>query len=139
MSFAERGIALLPSGRWNHHQQVSLELYSLCCEAHLSIGSTDSMHSYGDEVLQQQTLTELEKVRIYHCKISSLGGGRKSSEALALSLDVLGKLGCKFPRSSAGQAVKALASLRNTKLPKGDIRVLPTMVDETKKACMVLM
>ena len=98
VSFAERGIALLPADRWGQQSKLSLELYSLCYEAHFSMGNIDNVHSYGDEVLRQQGLSELEKVRVYHCKISALGGSGKASEALALSLDVLRRLGCRFPR-----------------------------------------
>ena len=97
------------------------------------------MNYYSDELLQQQVLTELEKVRIYHCKISALGGSGHASEALALSLEVLGRLGCQFPRNRAGQMIKAIYLLSNTKLPDKDVEALPLMTDETKKACMVLM
>lgn len=97
------------------------------------------MNYWADEILQQESLTELEKVPVNHCKISFLGGSGRASEALALSLDVLGKLGCNFPRGKAGQVAKALASLKSTKLPEHDLSAMPSMIDETKKACMVLM
>jgi len=139
VSFGERGIALLSSESWSQQQKLTLELYSLCSEAHFSVGNIDEMYSYVDEIIQQETLTELEKGRAYHCKISTLGGSGKASEALALSLDVLGRLGCKFPRTSVGQVAKALSSLSSTKLPKHDITALSHMIDSTKKACMMLM
>lgn len=97
------------------------------------------MYFYAEEVTRQQTVPELDKVRVYHCKISALGGNGKASEALSLCLDVLGRLGCRFPRSSVGQVTKALSSLKSTNLPKDDITKLPLMIDPTKKACMVLM
>lgn len=98
------------------------------------------MNFYGDELLMQESVAELEKVMAYHCKICALGGRGKSKEALALSLEVLGRLGCHFPRNICGQIAKAIASISSTKLPNEDmLSTLSPMTDETKKACMLLM
>jgi len=116
-------------------------LYSLITEAYLSIADIDKMMVYGDEVLHQSKLTELEKVRVHICNISlNAGVMNKAREALDMSIDVLKKLGCKFPKNKLLQARLALSSLAATKLPtEKDIADLPLMDDETRKACMEIM
>eukprot|EP00985_Skeletonema_marinoi_P008003 scaffold3562_cov101-Skeletonema_marinoi.AAC.1 len=139
--YAERGITLLPVEKWTQEREVSLELYSLITEAYLSIADIDKMMVYGDEVLHQSKLTELEKVRVHICNISlNAGVMNKAREAIDMSIDVLKKLGCKFPKNKLLQARLALSSLAATKLPtEKDIADLPLMDDETRKACMEIM
>jgi len=139
--YAEKGISLLPPDKWRQEREVSLELFSLIVEAYFSLANTDKMKVYGDEVLQQPTLTELEKVRVHSCNISFVGGTmNKAKEALDMSIAVLRKLGCKFPRNKLLQVSLALSSLAAIKLPtEKDIADLPPMEDETRKACMEIM
>ncbi len=81
------------------------------------------------------------KVRVHSCNISLYGGTlNKSREALDMSIDVLRKLGCKFPSNKLLQARLAISLLTRTKLPtEKDVAALPPMEDETKKACMDIM
>ncbi len=118
-----------------------MELFSLIVEAHFSLANVDKMKVYGDEVLHQSSLTQLEKVRVHSCNIALVGGTmNKAREALDMSIAVLRKLGCKFPRNKLLQARLALSSLVTTKLPsEEEIAELPRMNDETKKACMEIM
>ena len=139
--YAEKGISLLSSDKWNTEREVSLELFSLVVEAHFSLANADKMKVYGDEVLKQSTLTELEKVRVHSCNISLVGGSMiDGQEALDMSIAVLKKLGCKFPKNKLLQARIALSSLVTTKLPtEEDIANLPIMNDPARKACMKIM
>lgn len=141
ISYAEKGISLLPPDKWSQEREVSLELYSLIVEALFSNANIDKMKFYGDEVLNQPTLTELEKVRVHNCNISLLGGVmNKAKEALDMGIAVLRKLGCKFPRNKLLQARLAISSLSATKLPtEKEIADLPPMTDPIRKACMELM
>ncbi len=120
---------------------MSLELFSLVVEARFSLANVDKMKFYGDEVLMQSALTELEKVRVHSCNISLVGGVmNKAREALDMSIAVLRKLGCKFPKNKLLQARIALSSLATTKLPtENDIANLPIMNDPARKACMKIM
>ena len=139
--YAEKGISLLSPDKWSKEPKVSLELFSLIVEAHFSLANIDKMKVYGDEVLQQSTLTELEKVRIHSCNISLVGGTmNKAQEALDTSIAVLRKLGCKFPKNKLLQARLAVSSVVGAKLPtEKDIADLPIMDDPTRKACMEIM
>ena len=139
--YAEKGISLLSSDKWNTEREVSLELFSLVVEAHFSLANADKMKVYGDEVLQQSTLTELEKVRVHSCNISLVGGSMiHGQDALDMSISVLKRLGCKFPQNKLLQARIALSSLATTKLPtEKDIANLPIMNDPARKACMKIM
>ena len=139
--YAEKGISLLPPDKWNKEREVSLELFSLVVEAHLSLGNVEKMKLYGDEVIQQSALAELEKVRVHSCNISLVGGSMiHGQEALNMSITLLKKLGCRFPKSKLLQARLAISSLVSTKLPtERDIAILPIMNDPAKKACMKIM
>ena len=141
ISYAEKGISLLPPDKWSQEREISLDLFSLISEACFSNANIDKMKFYGDEVLNQPMLTELEKVRVHSCKISLVGGiANKSREALDMSIAVLRKLGCKFPRNKFLQARLALSSLAATKLPtEKDVADLPPMTDPIRKACMEIM
>lgn len=99
------------------------------------------MKFYCNEVLQQSTLSELEKVRVHICNISLYAGVlNKAREALNMSFDVLRKLGCKFPKNKLLQTRSAVSSIVGAKLPnEEDVAALPPMEDETKKACMEIM
>jgi len=70
------------------------------------------MKVYADEVLHQSSLSELEKVRVHICIISlNAGVMNKAREALDMSIDVLRKLGCKFPKNKLLQARLAVSSV----------------------------
>lgn len=79
-------------------------------------------------------------MKVYNCHISELGVEGEHLEAFNLSLDVLAKLGCRFPKMTVFQAGKVLSSVLNTIHPTNiDITDLPLMTDVTKKACLKLM
>ncbi len=120
---------------------MSLELFTLIVEAHFSRGNIDKMKVYGDEVLRQSTLTELEKVWVYNCNISLVGGTmNKAQEALEMCIVVLRKLDCKFPENKLLQGRMALSSVAITKLPtEREIADLPILKDPSRKACMKIM
>ena len=141
MRYAGNGISLLSADKWSQERDTSLELYSLIVEAHLSLANMDEMKVYSDEVLQQSTLTELEKVRVHICNISLVGNTmNKAGEALDMSFAVLKKLGCKFPTNTLLQMRLAIASVATAKLPtENDVAALPLMEDPIKRACMEIM
>lgn len=138
--YGEKGIRLLSPDRWTSQRELSLQLYSICTEVHGCLGNLDEMQKHCDEVLNQKQLPLSDKLRVYVCLIQSIGNGGNSEEALGLLLDVLGQLGCTFPRTSVLQIVKAIAWLGKTKFPtKEVVAALPLMTDPTKKSCMMLM
>jgi hypothetical protein len=115
-------------------------MYSICAEAHYSLGNVAEMQTYCDEVLRQNNIPILDKMRVYHCILTTMGNGGRAPKALKMSLDILSQLGCKFPRNSASQMVTAFYGLNKIKLPSIDeIMELPLMTDPTHKACMQLM
>ena len=123
MIYAERGISLLPVEKWTQEREVSLELYSLLTEAYLSLVNAEKMKVYADEVLQQSSLSELEKVRVHICNISLYAGVMN-----------------KFPKNKLLQVRLAVSSVVGAKLPtEKDIADLPIMDDPTRKACMEIM
>jgi predicted ATPase len=140
VKYGGKGISLLPADRWTSMKDLSLKMYSICAEAHYSLGNVAETRKYCDEVLHQDKIPILDKMRVYHCTLMTMGNGGRAPEALKLSLDILSQLKCKFPRKSASQMAKAIYWLSKTKLPsKDEIAELPLMTDPTHKACMLLM
>jgi predicted ATPase len=140
VKYGGKGIGLLPADRWTSQKELSLKMYSICAEAHYSLGNVAETQKYCDEVLDQDKIPILDKMRVYHCMFMTMGNGGRAPEALKLSLDILSQLKCKFPRKRASQMAKALYWLSKTKLPsKDEIAELPLMTDPIHKACMQLM
>jgi predicted ATPase len=138
--YGGKGISLLPADRWKSMKDMSLKIYSICAEAHYSLGNVAEMQKYCDEVLHQDNIPIFDKMRVYHCMLITMGNGGRAPEALKLSLDILSQLKCKLPRNSASQMVTAFYWLSKTKLPsKDEIAELPLMTDPIHKACMQLM
>jgi predicted ATPase len=138
--YVGKGIDLLPADRWTSMKELTLKMYSICAEAHYSLGNVAEMQKHCDEVLHQDNIPIFDKMRVYHCMLITMGNGGRAPEALKLSLDILSQLKCKLPRNSASQMVTAFYWLSKTKLPsKDEIAELPLMTDPTHKACMQLM
>jgi transcriptional accessory protein Tex/SPT6 len=138
--YGGKGIVLLPADRWTRMKAMSLKIYSICAEAHYSLGNVAEMQKHCDEVLHQDNIPIFDKMRVYHCMLITMGNGGRAPEALKLSLDILSQLKCKLPRNSASQMVTAFYWLSKTKLPsKDEIAELPLMTDPIHKACMQLM
>eukprot|EP00978_Attheya_sp_CCMP212_P020354 scaffold58147_cov60-Attheya_sp.AAC.4 len=137
--YVGKGIGLLPADTWTSQKELSLKMYSICAEAHYSLGNVAETQKYCDEVLHQDKIPILDKMRVYHCMVMTMGNGGRAREALKLSFDILSQLKCKFPRNSASQMITAFYWLSKTKVPsKDEIAELPLMTDPTHKACMQL-
>lgn len=144
--YAKNGIELLPHNCWEnfHCASLSLQLFSVGAEAEAATGNTDQAHVYCEEVLQQKGVDVFGKLRVFHVLIGILGNGGRPKEALELCLNVLGQLGCKFPKTKAGRACGAVISLMKTKSYQNSVRLkeMPTcflMQDPAKLECMKLL
>lgn len=146
--YAAKGIQLLKSKAsdlWRSDQyKLILDLHSVGAEAESSLGNPEKLEEYCRIVLEQGNISTLEKLRVYNVKMELLANTGKVEDAIELCLDVLGQLGCKFPRSTFMRGVKGFTQLYKLKGPKNllsedTIARLPIMSDRTKEESMKLL
>jgi histidine kinase len=142
--YASYGISCLPPDAWEHHSGLSLSLYSIGSEMEGTQGNTEAMQEYSRQVLEQGKADLFDKLRVYNVMIESKAKAGHTKEAINLCLDVLAKLGCKFPRSEGGRAFRAISTIvklkRKDAIPtKENIDCLEKMSDRTKIESMRLM
>ena len=131
--YAKQGVNFLPENRWSsaEHYPITLELYSLAAEVESYLGNMESMQIYYSEILKQTDRPITDKLRVYHVKTDTLINATSYAEATDILLDVLQKIGCKFPRAQALRIGSGLAGLIRTKnqlkkLSAEDIAKMPT-------------
>jgi predicted ATPase len=98
VDYFSKGVNLLPPGHWKTHYTLSLELFSSGSEAEFCVGNFDEMQAYCDEVLAQSDRPLLDKQRAYIVLLNSIRAQGRATDSGLLCLEVLAKLGCKFPK-----------------------------------------
>jgi predicted ATPase len=119
--YLDKGIALLAPSKWKDHNDITLVLYSTATEAHFCIGDFRKSKEYCDEVLGLD-IPLLEQRRAYNALVLSLAAQAKITGAKDLCVEVLAKLGCKFPKSGRSFFIMA-----------GVLRTTATIDKTTKK------
>lgn len=142
--FARKGVDFLPTDCWKEHYDLTLELYSCAAEAEEFIGNKASMQTFCDTVLEQTQSPIADKLRIYNVLVSSMANSGQHVEATALTLKVLGYLGCKFPKSAPARLLATLAGLVRAKSSlkcrtPDEIEQLPIMQDAMQIETMRLL
>lgn len=112
VAYLNQGIALLPQNHWQSHYELSLELYSVAAQAEYSIGNFEQMQHHCDAVISQQDRPLLDKRRVYNAMLDSIGAQDRMGDAAKLCVEILAKLGCKFPKY--GAAFCTIAGLMRT-------------------------
>lgn len=134
--YAKSGIALLHAECWETCFDQSVRLYSLATEASAFLGHLDEMLEYSAVVLNQPKCSIFDKLRVYFVKLELLQNNGDSFEAVDLGLELLTKLGCSFPKSTAGQVISTIKTLQKyKKTPPTEelLRQLPHMTDRHSK------
>ncbi|KAG7372864.1 phospholipid-translocating P-type ATPase, flippase [Nitzschia inconspicua] len=113
-NFVKSGIAFLPEGHWQSYTVLSLGLFTIATEVEGAQMHEDAMNWYASEVLRQEQLTILDKLRVYRAQIQywGLSNNEKSVE---LCLAALSQLGCRFPRSPFFQTISLIFILMKHK------------------------
>ena len=143
--YAEMGVSFLPSDVWETSDSgLALELYSSGAEASGGLGNLEKMESFCQVVLRNPEVPIMDQLRCYNVLIEFIGKRKRPTEAMNLAMDVLGELGCKFPRGSFGQTVQAIAGLQKMRKNKEITNVekmlqIPLMTDPVKIEIMKLM
>ena len=138
-----RGIELLPSDtKWtDQHYKLTLEMYSLATEVQGYLGCVETMQECADEVLKQEHRPLSDKFRVYNVLHVSTFNRSNEDEAIQLGLDLLEKLGCKFPTNQVAISfatntgiIKLRAGLKSRTFD--EIDRMPVMTDPSKLELM---
>jgi predicted ATPase len=144
--YAGAGIDLLLPNCWTNNYHLALGLYSFAAEANDFIGDHGRMKKCCDVVLE---LNEIncpihDKLRIYYVLAYNAANAGEAQQAVDLIQGVLAKLGCKFPKSTAGRLCATLAGFWRMhgalkSQTKEDIAAMPDMIDERQIEIMRLL
>jgi predicted ATPase len=139
--YLDRGIDLLPNDHWKEHYNLSLRLFSGAAEAHYCLGVLGKTESYCNEIVSQKEGPLLDKRRAYNVLISSIAAQGRNVDAQDKCLEVLAKLGIRFPK--IGQTFSVLIGILRAKLSlkrtTKQLANLTRMTDESKIWVMVLL
>jgi predicted ATPase len=97
--YAGKGIELLPANCWDEHYGLSLRLHSIGAKAEGFIGNFTAMERYCRAVLAQEDRPIEDKFEVYHAWIDGVSNLAKMQEAADLSLEILEKFKCRFPKN----------------------------------------
>ncbi len=136
--FIRNGIELLPTDHWEQQYQLSINLYSEAAETAFLCSRFDDMNTYIDTVLAKAKTLE-ETIMPSEIRIHALKAQNRLSDALRAGLDLMEKLGEKFP--SRPNSVKVMPDLIKTGMmlrgkSNGQLRDLPAIKDPIKKAAI---
>lgn len=139
--YAKIGVEYLPVDAWQTHYHLTLELHSRGAEAANLLGEKELLRMHAGEVLKQKDRPLADKLRAYNAMIDSLGREQDSaaiSEALEMLLDLLSKLGCKFPKGKFSQLCSTVKSLVKVKrkvktLKEKDIVAMTQMAESSNQ------
>ena len=112
--YAAKGIDFLTANSWASHHALTLDLYCTAAEAEGSLGNTERTDALCNIVLERDITIE-EKFRAYFVLIDSVIACNRELDGLMLGLELLDKLGCKFPRTKPGITFRTLSGVMRAK------------------------
>jgi predicted ATPase len=141
-SYAAIGIRLLPENAWVDHYDLTLKIYTLGASAESFIGNTETMELYCNQVLSQVDRPIEDKIEIYHIRTTSLLHRDLTNEARDLSLDILQRFKCRFPKKNSALVVlgiiKNVIRIKST-MKTRDVSTLEIMRDSTRLELMKIL
>lgn len=106
------GIQLLPKNTWETHYDLALQLYTSAAEvAYLSDKFEESAQLGNEALTHARSL--IDQVKVYQTKIYTEIARNAPATAVEISIEVLRKLGIKFPKKP--NKLHIILSLLNTK------------------------
>ncbi len=138
LNYLQVGIGLLNEHSWQQQYDLTLALYTQAAEVAYLNTNFDLVEKYFEKVILRAK-TVLDKVKVYEVKIMSYTAQLKSTEALALGLEILNLLGIKLPKQP--KEINILWEFWRTKLMIGRRKIdrlidLPQMTAPYPKAAM---
>ena len=129
------GSAIEWNGEDDSFRTLCLDMYSSAAEATVCIGDFAKAREYSEKVLEQPTISLLQKRRVYEVVLYILNSEGKLYQGESLCLDILAKLGCHIPRrGTLFFVLKEISSLKGyvKKITSEVVSKLPVMKDESK-------
>lgn len=135
--FAQQGIRLLGSRRWNDYYELSLSLFSLASEVEAINGHYHRVVVYIEEIVKNAACLE-DKLRAYAAWIRSMGQQDNLSEATTVGIALLRQLEPFPSRPTKFSILKELLKVRMALRGKTDHDLLniPRMNDPIKTATL---
>ncbi|MDZ8258771.1 ATP-binding sensor histidine kinase [Nostoc sp. ChiQUE01b] len=134
--YANTGLFLLGENAWQRQYEMSLALHDLVTELAALCGDFTAMEQL-IEIIIKQAQSLLEQINAYRIRIQSSTSQNQLTEAIAIALQLLQKLGVTFPetvtQNDIQQAVAKIKQLIGDRDIK-DLIHLPLMVDREKIA-----
>lgn len=136
--YIRSGIELLSPDHWEEQYQLSINLYSEAAETAYLCSQFDQMNTYIDTVLAKAQTLE-ETIMPSEIRIHALKAQNRLLDALKAGLDLMEKLGEKFP--TRPNAIKVMPDLIKTSMmlrgkSNEQLRDLPEIQDPIKKAAI---
>jgi len=136
--YAERGIAFLDDDALvDDTYDVSLGLFTIGAKSEGALGNVETLERYCMAVLQCDDISLDDKFGVYNTWVDHLSN-RNIKEAVALCIDILGRLNCHIPKAGASVGVELAWHLLRIKRRGRKLRLfgLKTMTDKTKLQVM---
>jgi len=138
LNYLQVGIGLLNEHSWQQQYHLTLALYTQAAEVAYLNTNFDLVQRYFEEVILRAK-TVLDKVKVYEIKIMAYTAQMKSTEAIALGLEILHLLGIKLPKQP--NELNILWGFLQTRLKIGKQSIdrlidLPAMTAAYPKAAM---
>jgi predicted ATPase len=130
--YAAKGIQWLPENAWVCDYELCLNLYTVGAKAESVLGNTETMERYCQQVIMHADFED--KLGVYNVWLDSVVNRVLIDEARDLSLAVLEKYNCRFPKSPVlvGLAVvKNVLRVKRT-MKSIDASTLPFLRDSTR-------
>ncbi|MCA1993527.1 MAG: serine/threonine-protein kinase PknK, partial [Coleofasciculus sp. S288] len=126
---------------WLHQYDLTLALYVEAAEAAYLSGDFEQMERFAQQVVQNAR-SLLDQVKVYKVKIEAYTGQNKLLEAVTTGVEVLARLGVKFPKKP--NKLQIYLGWLRTKLalagkPINALINLPLMTDPNKVAAMQIL
>jgi predicted ATPase len=136
--YAAIAIRMLPENAWVDHYELTLNLYTIGAKAEGVLGNTETMERYCKQVISKPDRPIEDKFGVYNTWIDSVMNRVQFEEARDLSLELLEKSNCQFPKSLpliglslARNVIKLKATMKSR-----DISKLGLMNDTTRIEAM---
>lgn len=142
--YAVAGIRLLPDSPWMTEKKLTLSLYQSAAEAESCLGRMESMKTFTGEMIGRGELSLLDKLGAYNLESHQMHHNGNVRGAHDMIIDLLGKLGMKFPKnplSVGASTIRAVFGIKNSiaKLDRDTIMAFPLMTDKTQLKIMKLL
>jgi predicted ATPase len=139
--YAAKAIRMLPENAWVDHYELSLNLYTIGANAEGVLGNTEIMERYCKQVISQPDAPLEDKFGVYNTWIDSVMNRVQFEEARELSLELLKKLHCHFPKNLALIGVSVVWNVIKIKatMKSRDVSKLGLMSNTTRMEAMRIM